>query len=739
MENDTFRNGGVTNGREENDMFRRGDVINSRYVIKEQIGKGGGGIVYSAYDLNLRLDVVLKQIREDVTSLPDSRAEVDILKQLKHQRLPIVREFIEYEGKLFTSMDFIKGIDLKAAIKTQGRFLQGQVLEWAQELSDALAYLHEQKPPVIHSDIKPANIMYDPETNGVTLIDFNISLVFSRSKLDTTWISPGYSPPEQYIRLSDYDEALMKAGCRSVRERLNVLHNSGEGQFTNNGSDLNTLSIVAQTVGRGVDARSDVYSFGATMYHLLTGVQPNLDYSEIIPIRKFDIDLDPVFALIIEKCMALDPNERYADGIALNEALRNIAKLRGEYREFTKREKRRRLLSGLLIGFGAAMIASGFYAVHTSTVREYDGIVSEARAYSDSGAYPEALDALEDAMEVFPDRIDAYVEKARVQYTCGDFDEAIRTVDETANNKKIKKRRSDAYLWGDLYYISGEAYLEKEDSANANVAFKKAIREDSGSSLYYRERAIALARGGNPNEAENVLEEAQEMNLAPDSVHYAEAEIARARGEDEKAIGLCQDVLDSSSNEEIASRSVLMVSGIYGEKGEYDKKIEFLNRYVENDRFGIEMQMRLSHELANAWILKGNAVANDADALADCSQHALYELLKIYDYHNSAGTIHDLETISKLYQNVGNLDKSREFADQMVSDYPESYAGYKRKAFVLLYIEAGKAENLRSYAEFKVNYEKAEELYSKEKNQSDPEMEMLEKEHDKLVKGGLIT
>ena len=83
--------------------------------------------------------------------------------------------------------------------------------------------------------------------------------------------------------------------------------------------------------------------------------------------------------------------------------------------------------------------------------------------------------------------------------------------------------------------------------------------------------------------------------------------------------------------------------------------------------------------------------------------------------------------------------ESPEFADQMISDYPESYAGYKRKAFVLLYIEAGKAENMRNYAEFKVNYEKAEELYSKEKNQSDPEMETLRKEHDDLVKGGRIT
>ena len=728
------------------DTIPRGAVIKDRYVVREVIGRGGGGIVYTAFDRNLQLNVVLKQIREDVSSLLDSRAEVDILKQLKHERLPKVLDFFEYDGRLFTSMDFIRGIDLNTALKTQGRFLQGQVLRWAQELSDALAYLHSQKPPVIHSDIKPANIMYDPETNGVTLIDFNISLAFSRSKLGTTWISPGYSPPEQYYKLSDYYQLLEKAGSRSAGNRLNGSHNTDGGKFANygdpvrqvSGYDRYTLPIVAQTVGKGVDARSDVYSFGVTMYHLLTGVKPDPDYANIIPISEYDIDLEPAFALIIEKCMALDPNERYPDGIALNKALHNIYKLDDDYKEFIKRERKRRLWSGILIGFGIAMIAAGFYAVNASTGREYNRIVAEARACSDSGEYPEALEALEDAMEILPNRIDAYVEKARSQYFSGDFDGVIETVDET-ENKKIKKRKSDASQWGVLYYISGEAYFEKSDYSNANKAFNKAIGEDGSNSLYYRERAVTLARGGNPDEAENVLENAKEMNLDMVSVTYTEAEIACAKGEDEKAIGLCQDVLDSSSDEEISSRSVLMVSKIYGKSGEYDKKIDFLNRYVENDRFGIGMQMQLSYELANAWILKGNSKANDVNALADCSRHALDELLKIYDFNNSTGTINDLETISKLYQNIGELDKSREFADQMITDYPESYACYKRKAFVSLYIEAGKAENMRSYSEFKVNYEKAKELYSKEKNQSDPEMETLEKEHDNLVKGGRIT
>ena len=430
-----------------NDTIPIKTVIKDRYVIKQVIGKGGGGIVYAAYDKHLELDVVLKQIREEVTSLLDSRAEVDILKQLKHERLPKVLDFFEYDGRLFTSMDFIKGIDLNTALKTQGRFLQDKVLKWAQELADALAYLHGQRPPVIHSDIKPANIMYDPEKNGVTLIDFNISLAFSRSKLGTTWISPGYSPPEQYYKLSDYYEMLAKAGYRSGGQRMNGPYNTG-GQPGNMGRlpdayGGNTLPIIAQTVGKGVDTRSDIYSFGVTMYHLLTGVKPDLDYANIIPISEFDIELEPAFALIIEKCMALDPNERYPDGVALNKALRNIYKLDDDYKEFIKREKRRRLFSGLLIGFGLAMIVAGFYVISTSTGSEYNGIVNEARAYSDSGEYQEALNRLEEAMEVLPDRIDAYVEKARTQYLSGDFDGAIKTVDEITENDKIKRRKSD--------------------------------------------------------------------------------------------------------------------------------------------------------------------------------------------------------------------------------------------------------------------------------------------------------
>ena len=181
-----------------------GQILGEQYVIREKIGEGGGGVVYRAFDRNLQSDVVVKQIKGGSPSALENRTEVDILKNLKHEHLPKVLNFFEYSGELYTVMDFIPGENFSRALRRQGRYLQRDVYRWAVSLSDVLAYLHSQTPPVIHSDIKPGNIILAPRTGDVTLIDFNISLIFRRNQQDATWISGGYSPPEQYRKIEDY-------------------------------------------------------------------------------------------------------------------------------------------------------------------------------------------------------------------------------------------------------------------------------------------------------------------------------------------------------------------------------------------------------------------------------------------------------------------------------------------------------------------------------------------------------
>ena len=181
-------------------MLAKDTKLGDTYTILEQIGSGGGGVVYKAYHERLKIYVVVKQIKENVKGILKSRAEADILKRIKHTYLPRVYDFLDVDGEIYTVMDYIPGKSLDTILKEEKRFSYKQVLKWANQLAEALDYLHRQNPPIIHSDIKPANIMLTPEGN-ICLIDFNISLAFDSSRKTSTGISGGYSPPEQYENL----------------------------------------------------------------------------------------------------------------------------------------------------------------------------------------------------------------------------------------------------------------------------------------------------------------------------------------------------------------------------------------------------------------------------------------------------------------------------------------------------------------------------------------------------------
>lgn len=176
-------------------MLRQGDVLMNRYQLMEKIGQGGTGIIYKAYDLNLQKYVVVKKIKDNFVDSLNNRAEVDILKKLNHQYLPQVYDFIVVERQVFTVMDFIDGCELKH-YQDFGYTIDERTLKrWLEQLLEVLDYLHSQNPKIIHSDIKPANIMITRE-NNVCLIDFNISL----GDGDTSsiyGISEHFAAPEQ--------------------------------------------------------------------------------------------------------------------------------------------------------------------------------------------------------------------------------------------------------------------------------------------------------------------------------------------------------------------------------------------------------------------------------------------------------------------------------------------------------------------------------------------------------------
>ena len=265
--------------------LKKREVLRGRYQIRQQIGQGGIGSVYLAEDLRLegRLCAV-KEVEHD-RSLPakifeEAREqfmrEATVLARLDHPNLPKVSDFFSRENRDYLVMDYVPGEDLRTLMLDARRhktFLRTDVvLGWANQIANALTYLHRQDPPIIHRDIKPSNLKLTP-SGLVKLVDFGLVKVLVPDERTITVIQGQgtilYTPLEQY------------------------------------GSD-----------GAHTDPRSDIYSLGATLYHLMTNTPPadarkRFLYPESLqPSRAINSAINRRTQRGIKWAMALHPSER---------------------------------------------------------------------------------------------------------------------------------------------------------------------------------------------------------------------------------------------------------------------------------------------------------------------------------------------------------------------------------------------------------------------------------------------
>jgi serine/threonine-protein kinase len=223
-----------------------GTILRERYKIIELVGRGGMGATYRAEDMRLQgRFCAVKEALPDPDAYPielqQSRKqfyqEASTLARLDHPNLPKVSDYFSEGDRDYLVMDFVPGQDLKEMLTkamSEGHPLrERQVLAWADQLCSALQYMHTQEPPVLHRDIKPSNIKITPAGN-VKLVDFGLVKVLVPDDQRTITVVQGRGTV-QYIPLEQY---------------------GGDTGHT--------------------DIRSDIYSLGATLYHLLTG-QPPLD------------------------------------------------------------------------------------------------------------------------------------------------------------------------------------------------------------------------------------------------------------------------------------------------------------------------------------------------------------------------------------------------------------------------------------------------------------------------------
>lgn len=412
-------------------MAQPGSVIDNKYEILKQIGKGGMSTVYLAMDKRLNKQWAVKEInkvandKNNEVVVQSLLAEANLMKRLDHPSLPRIVDIIDNGRTIYVIMDYIEGESLDKILNTSGPQPQALVVEWAKQLCDVLRYLHNQTPPIIYRDMKPANIMLKPEGN-LKLIDFGIAREYKKNNMtDTVSLGTrGYAAPEQF---------------------------GGMGQ---------------------TDARTDIYCLGVTLYHLLTGQNPAEPPYELYPIRQWNPSLSSGLEYIVQKCTQLNPDDRYQNCDELMYALEHYDEMDENYK---KKEKKR--LTGFIsvTAFSLVMFITGLVFMYFS-VSENDKDYDSKINISTATEYNAKIETYEEAIKLYPYRTEAYIKILEAysdnnRFTDKESNEFMKYYNEAFSGNSSKyDATSDGYAT--LNFKLGVLYLYLYEIDNDNISFK---------------------------------------------------------------------------------------------------------------------------------------------------------------------------------------------------------------------------------------------------------------------------
>ena len=280
-------------------------LLQNRYQIQRRLGQGGMGAVYEAIDNRLSCKVALKEALVQEEELRQAfEKEARLLANLNHPSLPRVIDYFNEDSKQYLVMDYVQGDDLYTLLKLRGcPFPVKDILQWVDDLLDALNYLHSKEPPILHRDIKPANLKIDSKGRAV-LLDFGLAkghaglMTLQAENRSILGYSRNYSSPEQ----------------------------------------------IQDT---GTTALSDIYSLAATLYHLLTNQRPP-DAGErvnafltdakdpLIDLKQLNSEIPDSFAVTLMRALSLKPNARPQSASEMKTAFHNDALQANNSQNFDK-------------------------------------------------------------------------------------------------------------------------------------------------------------------------------------------------------------------------------------------------------------------------------------------------------------------------------------------------------------------------------------------------------------------
>ena len=653
-------------------------TFNDTYEIKSIIGKGGMSTVYLAEHKRLHTRWAVKEVAKDQGARFDFLAESNILKRLQHPMLPRIVDIFEDSAHIYIVEDFVEGITLEELLKRQGKVDEEQGLAWFRDLCGVLGYLHRQQPhPIIYRDMKPSNVMLQPD-GSLKLIDFGIAREYKQeSSADTTYIgTKGYAAPEQFG--------------------------------------------TAQT-----DARTDIYSLGVTMYHLLTGKSPYEPPYQFVPVRQLVPQLSHGVEYILGKCVQPEPADRYQSVDALLDDLDHIYRFDKAYHRYRAVKRARVLIIAGLLCASVGLMAGGRALMAQEKEQRYSDLLMEASQLYTSD--PDgALSALELARDLYPDREEAYRQYAYALYLTGDYQGCVDYGESCPFPRD-----------GQILLTTASARFELGEYEAAARDFYDGAQSFEMNADHLRDYAVCLGRTGDVAGAEAVLEQLTGQGASPEVTAYVQGEVAYAREDFSQAEESFQSALslaETAEDDALIRRCCLSLAELYESDawrllhGSTDA-VDFISRALSRPQ--LQGSTVLYELLGAACYNRGTMEKhNDRQALtraAECFLQAITLGAQQQYLYTNAFTA---------WQAIGEYGRAGEVLDQMEAAYPDLYTPNALRATLWIMEENGKDQSQRDYRPAYEQYELAREKVTSQDETT--QLQQLESLIRQLQDGGWL-
>lgn len=627
-------------------------TFNDTYEIKSIIGKGGMSTVYLAEHKRLHTRWAMKEVRKQQGTRFDFLAESNILKRLQHPMLPRIVDIFEDRDCIYIVEDFVEGITLDGLLKQQKKVDEPQGLQWLRDLCGVLTYLHGQRPhPIIYRDMKPSNIMLQPD-GSLKLIDFGIAREYKQeSNADTTYIgTKGYAAPEQFGK--------------------------------------------AQT-----DARTDIYSLGVTMYHLLTGKSPYEPPYQFVPVRQLVPELSHGIEYILNKCVQSEPADRYQTVDELVDDLDHIYRFDRAWQKYQNAKRIRVAVVAVMLAASVGLMVGGQVVMGQEKEAAYSSLLAQASELYTTD-YDGMVALLDEARTLYPERMDADRQQTYALYLNGKWQDCIDFGSDALQNygEDIQIRLSMASAQFELgeYEDAAEGFAQGGELSVDNL----------------RDYAVCLGRLGEIDQAEQILDELIGQGAHPDVTQYVQGEVYFAQEDYLDAETAFLDALDQSETSALTRRCYVSLGDLYRDCAalmrvnaspiEYPatKSAELLSSAVvqEGLRYDSVLWEMLALAYFEAYHTDASVPQNYLTKAAECFDRVIeLGVTKEYLYSNLYTIYYELKDYAKAEQALTAYEEM----------FPEDYMPHALRGMMLITIENAKPQSSRNYRPALAEYETA--------------------------------